>query len=112
MGRNALDSAHIDERAVLTASPAAFSVEMIPGCAGGPTFQPGASRRAPARLCGPKPAVVNGDSRSLTNTKGEDGLSRWDRAAPAVRRPVSVQARGAVLEPEVVRYHAGEVDLV
>jgi hypothetical protein len=24
-----------------------------------------------------KPAVVNGDPRSLTNRKGKDGLSRW-----------------------------------
>ena len=111
MGRNALDSAHIVERAVLTASRAAFSFELIPGCARW------ANLSSPAPAAGAldhtgQNAVVNGDPRSLTNTKGEDGLSRWDGAAPAVRRPASVRARGAVLEPGSCGTHAGEVDLV
>jgi hypothetical protein len=34
-----------------------------------------------------KPAVVNGDPRSLTNTKGEDGLSRWSRRSARSSSP-------------------------
>jgi hypothetical protein len=37
-----------------------------------------------ARSCGAAPAVVKGEPRLLTNTKGDDGLSRWSlhRAPP------------------------------
>jgi hypothetical protein len=31
-----------------------------------------------------RPAVVNGEQRSLTNTKGDDGLSRWVRGPQLV----------------------------
>jgi hypothetical protein len=40
-----------------------------------------------------KPAVVNGDPRSLTKTKGEDWLSPWSRRS--ARQFVALDRMGA-----------------
>jgi hypothetical protein len=48
------------------------------------------SRPAPAAarsIMRAKPAVVNGEPRSLTNTKGDDGLSRWRRRRALISSP-------------------------
>jgi hypothetical protein len=39
------------------------------------------------RISRAKPAVVKGDPRSLTKTKGDDGLSRWSRRSARSSSP-------------------------
>jgi hypothetical protein len=60
-----------------------------------------------------KPAVVKGEPRSLTNTKGEDSLSRCGRAQrPELVASQGMGARRAVLDPTDVQYRGAELDLV
>jgi hypothetical protein len=59
------------------------------------------------------PAVVNGDPRSLTKTKGDAGLSRSSRRRERSSSPwIGWVPRGAVLDPADVQGCAGEVNLV
>jgi hypothetical protein len=56
--------------------------------------------------------VVNGEPRSLTKTKGDDGLSVQPAQGPQLVALDRVGARGAVLDPPDVKHRAVEVDLV
>jgi hypothetical protein len=62
-----------------------------------------------------KPAVVNGDPRSLTKTKGEAGFSRWSRRKARSSSPWTLDgvcAGRSILCPPDVEHRTVEVDLV
>jgi hypothetical protein len=60
-----------------------------------------------------KPAVVNGDPRSLTKTKGDAELSRWSRRRAAqLIADQRVRGRDPILDPPHVQDGGIEFDLV
>jgi hypothetical protein len=59
-----------------------------------------------------KPAVVNGDPRSLTKTNGDVSFPLERAQGPQFVAALGVGARGAVLDPPHMQDGAIEVDLV